>query len=104
MSQVRRQRQAYLFKDPSDPSDPSISLSSPLTRRPPLFTPRVPTSGVLRYTNIKRRSSGYQSTPPPPFFLSPDIRFQDRRRTFFTYFFKYFSISIFISNPNRLEH
>ena len=60
--------------------DPSISLTSPLTRRPPLFTPRVPTSGVLRYTNVKRRSSGYESTPPP-FFLPPDIRFKDRRRT-----------------------
>jgi len=68
-------------KDPSDPSDPFISLTSPLTRRPPLFTPRVPTSGVLRYTNVKRRSSGYQSTPPPPLFLPPDIRFKDRRRT-----------------------
>jgi len=65
------QRRGYLYKDLSDPSDPSISLTSPLTRRPPLFTPCIPTSGVLSYTNVKHLSSGYQSTPPPPpFFLA----------------------------------
>ena len=72
------QRRQNLYKDPSDPSDPSIFLTSRLRRPPPAFLlSSVPTSGVLRHTNVNRHPSGYQETPEilfcSPFILDSKI-------------------------------